>query len=175
MKILHTADWHIGSFKGPEKEGVNLRSEDTMKCLRSLVETAEKEKPDLVLVSGDIFHQAEIWQGRSHKEVLQAREIILALSRAAGQVIVMRGTPNHDSEEAFLELVISVQGKFLCNNITEEFTFFRYNRDTKFERGTKHWQKEWQVSIKKDVLPAEYVKILVRWQLSKFTMDVMLW
>ena len=93
MKILHTADWHIGSFKGPEKEGVNLRSEDTMKCLRSLVETAEKEKPDLVLVSGDIFHQAEIWQGRSHKEVLQAREIILALSRAAGQVIVMRGTP----------------------------------------------------------------------------------
>jgi len=21
MKILHTADWHIGSFKGPEKEG----------------------------------------------------------------------------------------------------------------------------------------------------------
>lgn len=104
MKILHTADWHIGSFKGPEKEGANLRSEDTMKCLRSLVETAEKENPDLVLVSGDIFHQAEIWQGRSHKEVLQAREIILALSRAAGQVIVMRGTPNHDSEEAFLEL-----------------------------------------------------------------------
>ena len=72
-------------------------------------------------------------------------------------------------------VMISVQGKFLCNNVTEGFTFFRYNRDTKFERGTKHWQKEWQVSIKKDVLPAEYVKILVRWQLSKFTMDVMLW
>ena len=46
--------------------------------------------------------------------------------------------------------MISVQGKFLCNNITEGFTFFRYNRDTKFERGTKHWQKEWQVLIKKD-------------------------
>jgi len=71
--------------------------------------------------------------------------------------------------------MISVQGKFLCNNVTEGFTFFRYNRDTKFERGTKHWQKEWQVSIKKDVLPAEYVKILVRWQRPRFTMDVMLW
>ena len=45
--------------------------------------------------------------------------------------------------------MISVQGKFLCNNITEEFTFFRYNRDTKFARGTKHWKKEWQVSIEK--------------------------
>ena len=30
--------------------------------------------------------------------------------------------------------MISVQGKFLCNNITEGSTFFRYNRDTKFEK-----------------------------------------
>lgn len=104
FKVLHTADWHIGSFKGPEKEGVNLRSEDTMNCLRHLVKVAQDEKPDLVLVSGDIFHQAEIWQGRSHKEVLQARGIILELSKVAGHVIVMRGTPNHDSEEAFEEL-----------------------------------------------------------------------
>ena len=53
--------------------------------------------------------------------------------------------------------MISVQGKFLCNNITEGFTFFRYNRDTKFERGTKHWQKEWQVSIKKDNQKTNYI------------------
>jgi exonuclease SbcC len=104
IKVLQTADWHIGSFKGPEKDGVNLRSEDTMKCLREIVRVAHEEKPDLVLVSGDIFHQAEVWQGRSHREVLQAREIILGLSEAAGRVIVMRGTPNHDSEEAFEEL-----------------------------------------------------------------------
>ena len=43
----------------------------------------------------------------------------------------------------------------------------------KCERGTKHWQKEWQVSIKKDVLPAEYVKILVRWQRLKFIVGAM--
>lgn len=28
MKILHTADWHIGQFKGPIEDGVNLRSLD---------------------------------------------------------------------------------------------------------------------------------------------------
>ena len=37
MKILHTADWHIGSFKGPEQDGVNLRSMDTLKCLEEVV------------------------------------------------------------------------------------------------------------------------------------------
>ena len=104
MKILHTADWHIGSFKGPEQDGVNLRSVDTLNCLNELVRVAEQEKPQLTLVSGDIFHQAEIWQGRSHREVLQAREIIMKLAKASDNVIVMRGTPNHDSEEAFDEL-----------------------------------------------------------------------
>ena len=29
MKILHTADWHIGQFKGPVVDGVNLRSQDS--------------------------------------------------------------------------------------------------------------------------------------------------
>ena len=41
MKILHTADWHIGSFKGPEQDGVNLRSMDTLKCLEEVVRVAE--------------------------------------------------------------------------------------------------------------------------------------
>lgn len=104
IKILTTADWHIGSFKGPERDGVNLRSLDTQKCLEEMVHVAVTEKPELALVSGDIFDRAEIWQGRSHKEVLQARNIILELSKCCGKVIVMRGTPNHDSAEAFGEL-----------------------------------------------------------------------
>ena len=114
MKILHTADWHIGSFKGPEQDGVNLRSVDTLNCLNELVRVAEQEKPQLTLVSGDIFHQAEIWQGRSHREVLQAREIIMKLAKASDNVIVMRGTPNHDSEEAFDELKAHFE---LVNNV----------------------------------------------------------
>ena len=77
MKILHTADWHIGSFKGPERDGVNLRSLDTQKCLKEMVHVAVTEKPDLALVSGDIFDRAEIWQRRSHNQEHQARNIIL--------------------------------------------------------------------------------------------------
>lgn len=104
IKCLCTADWHIGTFRSPVRDGVNLRAEDTERCLNELVRVAKEEKPQLVLVSGDIFHKAEVWQGRSHKEVLQARRIILALSEIARHVIVMRGTPNHDSQEAFEEL-----------------------------------------------------------------------
>lgn len=97
MKILHTADWHIGSFKGPEKDGVNLRSLDTQKCLEEMVRIAETEKPELALVSGDIFDKAARYDERVHREDLQARDIIMRLAKCCGNVIVMRGTPNHDS------------------------------------------------------------------------------
>ena len=60
MKILHTADWHIGQFKGPVVDGVNLRSQDTVKCLEYMVQVAIEEKPDIVCVSGDIFHQDQV-------------------------------------------------------------------------------------------------------------------
>lgn len=60
MKILHTADWHIGQFKGPVENGVNLRSQDTKECLEYMVEEARKNHPDLVCISGDVFHQEQI-------------------------------------------------------------------------------------------------------------------
>ena len=56
MKILHTADWHLGTFRSPVKDGVNLRTEDTKRCLDELIRVANEEKPDYSLVSGDIFH-----------------------------------------------------------------------------------------------------------------------
>lgn len=104
MRILHTGDWHIGSMKGPERDGVNLRREDTVKCLEEMVKVAENERPELVLVSGDIFDRAEIWQGRSHRELHIARSVIKKLSEVSGQVIIMRGTPNHDAAEIFMSL-----------------------------------------------------------------------
>lgn len=101
FKVLATADWHIGTFKGPELNGVNLRSLDTKDCLDVMVERAREECPDLVLVSGDIFHLGRTWSDRCCKEVVLAMKIISGLAAVAGQVVVMRGTPNHDGEGPF--------------------------------------------------------------------------
>lgn len=101
MKILHTADWHIGQFKGPVVDGVNLRSQDTVKCLEYMVEVAKKERPDVVCISGDIFHQEQIGPVRYSDEMIHATNIITALAHFAHYVIVMRGTPNHDGSGQF--------------------------------------------------------------------------
>lgn len=111
MKILHTADWHLGNFPGPEQDGVNLRSQDTLKCIDFFVEKAMEQRPDLVLISGDIFHQARVWVDRGLDEVLDAASRIDTLSQYSKNVIVMRGTPNHDGDKQF-EMLASYLSKY---------------------------------------------------------------
>ncbi len=50
MKIMHTADWHLGKHL----EG-NSRLDEQKKMLRDIVEIAEDENIDLVMIAGDIY------------------------------------------------------------------------------------------------------------------------
>ena len=96
MKILQTADWHLGTFKSPVKNGVNLRIEDTKRCLDEMTRVAEEEQPDYALISGDVFDVGHLWSDRCCDEILTAVHYIKELAAVSKQVIVMRGTPNHD-------------------------------------------------------------------------------
>ena len=96
MKILATADWHIGNFRSPVKDGVNLRTEDTKRCLDELARVAGEEQPDYTLVSGDIFDAGKVWSDRCCEEIVTAARYINRLSMVSMEVVIMRGTPNHD-------------------------------------------------------------------------------
>lgn len=104
LKILATADWHIGNFRGPAKDGVNLRLEDTKRCLDELVRVAQEERPDFSLISGDVFHVGRLWSDRCCEEIIIAAHYIRELAAASGQAVVMRGTPNHDGSGQFTVL-----------------------------------------------------------------------
>ncbi len=101
MKILHTADWHLGTFRSPVKDGVNLRTEDTKRCLDELIRVAREEKPDYSLISGDVFNVGRLWSDRCCEEIVTAIHYIRELAAVSGQVVVMRGTPNHDGAGQF--------------------------------------------------------------------------
>nr|UWI04057.1 MAG: Metallophosphoesterase, calcineurin superfamily protein [Bacteriophage sp.] len=103
IRILHTGDLHIGNFPGPEENGENVRFKDICKCLDALVDGAKREKPDIAVIAGDIFHQARVWSDRGLKEQQTAVRFLRELERVC-PVVVMRGTPNHDSEEQFKTL-----------------------------------------------------------------------
>lgn len=101
MKILHTADWHLGTFRSPVKDGVNLRTEDTKRCLDEMIRVAGEERPDYSLISGDIFHVGRLWSDRCCEEIIMAIHYIRELAAVSKQVVVMRGTPNHDGSGQF--------------------------------------------------------------------------
>lgn len=85
MKILHTADWHIGQFKGPVVDGVNLRSQDTVKCLEYMVQVAIKYK---------------IEQRKADEEITHATGRVLFWLHHA----IVKGEHNGELEEAFENL-----------------------------------------------------------------------
>lgn len=103
MKILHTADWHLGAYVGPQCDNPIVRMFNTFQCLDVLLKTARTEQPDIILVTGDIFHQARVWGDRALAEVRSAAKYLKELSSIA-PIAILYGTPNHDGEAQFQAL-----------------------------------------------------------------------
>lgn len=109
MRILHTGDWHIGNYNGPEVNGENARFLDICKCLDALTQQTIEEKPDFIIIAGDVFHQARVWSDRGLRESQTAIHYVRMLEKVA-PVIIVRGTPNHDSEQQFKMLETAFSG-----------------------------------------------------------------
>ena len=89
MKLLHTADWHLGA-----KLGRHDRMEDHQSALRALLDVAESERPDLIVHAGDLFD--------AYRPPYSALRLgVTALQRLAtiAPTVVVGG--NHDSSALF--------------------------------------------------------------------------
>ncbi|MFG1945206.1 exonuclease SbcCD subunit D [Nonomuraea sp. NPDC048826] len=90
MKILHTADWHVGKvLKG------RSRLDEHRAVLRELVATARERDVDLVIVAGDLFDTSAPTP-EAQQLVLPA---LMALREGGRDVVVLAG--NHDNPQLF--------------------------------------------------------------------------
>ncbi|MFC4486212.1 exonuclease SbcCD subunit D [Tepidiphilus baoligensis] len=89
MRILHTADWHLGRVY----HGVSLL-EDQAHVLDQLVGLVRSERPDVVLIAGDVYDRS-----------IPPAEAIRLLDETLTRIVVGEGTPvlliagNHDSPD----------------------------------------------------------------------------
>ncbi|HVL63979.1 MAG TPA: exonuclease subunit SbcD [Actinomycetota bacterium] len=90
MRILHTADWHIG-----KKLGRFDRAAESEAVLDELVAVAQEGDVDLVIVAGDLFDRA-LPPFASMGLVL---ETLRRLADTGAQVVAIAG--NHDSADLF--------------------------------------------------------------------------
>ncbi|GAA2661291.1 exonuclease SbcCD subunit D [Paractinoplanes durhamensis] len=89
MRILHTSDWHVGKVL----KGRN-RHDEHIKVLGQMVEIAQAERPDLVIVAGDLYDTAAP-TAEATRVVTRA---LSALRRTGAQVVAIGG--NHDNGPA---------------------------------------------------------------------------
>jgi len=89
LKILHTADWHLGLVSWKGFKGIN-RLEEQRDCLQEMLKIAQEEKVNLVLHAGDLFHQ---YHNPPREAIRLATEVLVEMSHRA-QVVWVMG--NHD-------------------------------------------------------------------------------
>ncbi len=89
MRILHTSDWHVGKvLKG------RSRHEEHIKVLAQVVDIARAERPDLVIVAGDLYDSAAP-AADATRVVTRA---LSALRQTGARVVAIGG--NHDNGPA---------------------------------------------------------------------------
>lgn len=88
MRVLHTADWHLGKvLKGRD------RTAEITEALRSLLHLVRSERAELVVVAGDLFDRAVV----STEAEAAAFEFFLGLRELGVPALAIAG--NHDSRE----------------------------------------------------------------------------
>jgi exonuclease SbcD len=89
MRILHTSDWHVGKvLKGRDRE------DEHKLVLADIVKIAEAERPDLVIVAGDLYDTA----APAPSAVRLVTRALSALRRTGADVVAIGG--NHDNGQA---------------------------------------------------------------------------
>ncbi len=101
MKILHTSDWHLGHTLHDHD-----REEEQRDFLHQLVDIIDRERPDAMVVCGDIFDrpQPPLWARELYTEtLLKIHDCYPAI-----QMVITAG--NHDSKSS-LQLEGKVWGR----------------------------------------------------------------
>ena len=86
MRILHTADWHVG-----RKIRGRSRADEHREVLQEIVAIAREKEVDLVVVAGDLFDTAT----PSPESESIVYDTLLEITDAGAQVILISG--NHDN------------------------------------------------------------------------------
>jgi exonuclease SbcD len=97
MKILHTADWHLG-----DRLGRIDRTDDLRKAVERVAAYCKQEAADVLLVAGDLF--SELARPDGLRETIRHwQEVFREFLETGGTILTLTG--NHDNESFCQTLV----------------------------------------------------------------------
>lgn len=113
MKLFHTADWHLGKLV----QGVYM-TEDQEYVLAQFMEAVEAERPDAVIIAGDLYDRA-----------VPPTEAVQLLDRTLARLVLQLGVPvlavagNHDSPSRlnFGSGIMRASGLHMAGELNDPF------------------------------------------------------
>jgi exonuclease SbcD len=118
IKIAHISDIHQGlGYPGPSPSS---RFEDINRILDWTADRLIAEKVDLCLVAGDMFKDAKVMLDRASQEIASIVRFLRQLTEAGIEIVVISGTPSHDSIAAYeimKEMKLDIEGN--CRIFTQ--------------------------------------------------------
>ena len=127
MKIIHTSDWHIGKI-------VNEFSmiEDQKYILQNLIKLIDEEKPEVLIIAGDIYDRS-----------IPPVEAVELLNNTLNEIVINKGVKvvaisgNHDSGErvSFGSEILERQGLYIAgkdNKLFKKVTIEENNEKVNF-------------------------------------------
>ncbi len=102
MKLIHTSDWHLGHTLYNYD-----RTDEQRAFLRQLAEIVEREQPDALLVSGDVYH----YSSPAASVQKMYTEAMLEIHRQCPTMTIVVTAGNHDSSSR-LEITRSLWENF---------------------------------------------------------------
>ncbi|WP_020471385.1 metallophosphoesterase family protein [Zavarzinella formosa] len=93
MRILHTADWHLGDRIG--SRGID-RTADLRKAVERIAEYCADERPDVLLVAGDLFSDKAQRQDDLGDAIKHLGDVFRPFFLRGGTILALTG--NHDRE-----------------------------------------------------------------------------
>jgi len=113
MKIFHTADWHLGKLI----QGVYM-TDDQQYILRQFIHAIEEERPDAVIIAGDLYDRA-----------VPPTEAVHLLDDVLGEIVLRLKTPilaiagNHDSPSRlhFGSKMMKDNGFHIVGQLTKDY------------------------------------------------------
>ncbi len=126
MKIAHLADLHLGfrQYVRQTPAGINQREADVAQAFRRALDGVAAERPDMVIIAGDLFHSVRPTNAAILDSFNQFRRLRAALPGVP--VVIVAG--NHDTPRSvetgtILRLFEAIDGVHVVATGTRRLTF----------------------------------------------------
>lgn len=96
MLIIHAADIHLGASPDPEEVWGKNRKQELWDSFERLIEETERQKADLLLIAGDLFHRQPLL-----RELREVNALFASLSKT--KVVLVAGNHDHLGKTSFYE------------------------------------------------------------------------